>query len=295
MGKKYIAYAKTCATSANLGPGFDRAGLALNIYNHYRAAAGSESYSLFETRSGKKIEATASLVVRAIENTLDFCRVNKRKGLAIEIEQNISVGKGLGSSAADIIAGILIANKAYGLGLAEQDMFEIALGIEKHPDNIAAALSGGLVVCYRVGAKFHYTRVSIYPHFKVLLFIPSDRINTESARKVIPDRVPIEEAADNIANFCLLIDCLKKGDISQFSLFIKDKLHQEYRRSIYPDSMRIVDSLNRQSGIAAAISGSGPAVIAFTDKNFSSSSLSKKFPAFDIIETEISFNGSYCC
>ncbi|MGM0365180.1 MAG: homoserine kinase [Actinomycetota bacterium] len=290
--KKNTACLKACATSANLGPGFDRAGLALALYNHYRARFRSKGYSFFETNSQKHIEPRSSLVVASVENTLKICRKDWRKGLAIEVEQNIPPGKGLGSSAADIIAGILIADKLYGLKLSEQDVFEIALGMEKHPDNIAAAITGGLAVCYRVGKKFSYTRLSIHPHIRVLLFIPKGSISTRDARKAIPDKVPAEDAADNIANFCLLADSLRKGDISRASVFIRDRLYQEYRRNIYPASMEVLDKLNLEYGIPAAISGSGPSVIAFVKKDFNPSSLAGKFPGFSITQAEISFNGS---
>ncbi len=290
---KYIAYVNSCATSANLGPGFDRAGLALNIYNHYRVLGWSSGFSLFEANSRKKIEPGSSLVVSSVENTLKYCGQAKRRGLAIDIEQNIPPGKGLGSSAADIIAGILIANKCYKLGLSQRDIFDIALGMEKHPDNIAPAISGGLVVCYRQKDRFEYARIGIYPHIRVLLFIPAHSIDTRAARKSIPNKVPTQDAADNIANFCLLVDCLRKGDISRACLFIRDRLYQEYRRNIYPGSMEAVGRLLDQ-GIAAAVSGSGPTVIALVEKNFSPGQIAGSFPGFDIVETEISFNGSCC-
>jgi len=281
MGKK-IACVKSCATSANLGPGFDRAGLALDVFN---------CYVVFENDK-KGAPEERSLVRAALESTLDHCKVRKRQPLIIESDRNIPRGRGLGSSAADILAGILIGNRVYGLGLSGKEIFDIALSIEKHPDNIAAAISGGLAVCYRRGSGFFYDNIDIYPHIKVLLFIPGQTVNTIEARKAIPTRVPVEDAIENSAHLCLFVDRLKKGDLTDASLFIKDNLYQEYRRKIYPASMEIVDRL-LEHGIPAAISGSGPSVIAFLKEESQIGHIWKNFTGFELLRTKINFKGTF--
>ncbi len=290
MGKQIVCI-KACATSANLGPGFDRAGLALDLYNHYVLKGWSKGHSLVETRTQTAVDPAQSLVVSAAEAALDRCGVHPKKGMAIEVEQNIPPGKGLGSSAADIIGGILLASKGYGLGLEQQTVFEIALNMEKHPDNIAAALGGGLTICYRWGKGFDYTKISISPRIQCLMFVPDQNIVTQKARTPIPQKVPLQDACDNIAHFCLLVHCLQKGDLTQAAVFMKDKLVQEYRRSMYPASMEAVDwLLNR--GIAAAISGSGPAVIALVDQYVDAQSLASQFYGFTMTKMAVSLQGA---
>lgn len=291
MGK-HIACIKACATSANLGPGFDRAGLALDLYNHYFLKGWSKDHSLVETRSQTAVDPGKSLVVSAAKAALARAGVHPKQGMTIEVAQNIPPGKGLGSSAADIIGGILLASKGYGLGLDTKTVFEIALEMEKHPDNIAAALSGGLAVCYRRGKGFDYTKISISPRIQCLVFIPDENVQTQRARRSIPQEIPLQDACDNIAHFCLLVHCLQKGDLTQASVFMKDKLVQEYRRSIYPASMETVDWL-LERGIAAAISGSGPAVIALVDKQVDAQSLGSRFYGFKIKEMAVSFKGTH--
>lgn len=291
MDRKYMVSVKACASSANMGPGFDRAAIALDIWNYYRVLGFRPEFELRDLKSNQKYSGGESLLVKSILHTLQVCGKPSSQGLAVEYEENILPGGGWGSSAAQIVAGIILADRCYGLGLASGIMLDIAQALERHPDNVAAALGGGMVVCYRKKGKFYYQKMAVSPHLEVLLFVPHSKIVTEQARDLIPDKVPIGDAADNIANFCLLANALRKGDICQASLFIKDRLHQPYRAKIYPFSMDLVKRLNTDYQIPAAISGSGPSVIAFISKH-SGVEKNMRFEGFDLVKTNISFDGS---
>ncbi|MCK5567075.1 MAG: hypothetical protein KAI62_04135, partial [Actinomycetia bacterium] len=222
-----------------------------------------------------------------------------RISLDIEVMANIPSGKGLGSSASAAVAGILIANKAYGLGLNKRQLFQTAIGLESSPDNSAAVLSGGLAIVYRDRETLLFEKIGLSTDYKILLMVPPLETNTEAARKLIPKKVPIEDAIENISNFSLLIKSLEEENLEDASIFIRDNLHQKYRKDLYPQSAVLVADLIDNWRIPAAISGSGPAVIAIMDKDRFEENKSKRgkmtgqYLAFKSIITGISDRGSY--
>ncbi len=334
---------RTCATSANLGPGYDIAALALDIYNEYRVYAGKSSgYSIGFTGPYASVldkeKSSSKLLTGAIEATLgkfpdriknmgsipeeDAADTESADGggqkraieshedggtekpagripLDIEVIANIPPGKGLGSSASAVVAGILIANKAYGLGLNKRQLFQTAIGLESSPDNSAAVLSGGLAVVYRDRETLLFEKIGLGSGYRILLMVPSLETSTVAARKLIPKKVPIEDAIENISNFSLLIKCLKEENLDDATIFIRDNLHQKYRKDLYPQSAGLVADLIDNWQIPAAISGSGPAVIAIMDKDRFEEYKNKRgkmtgqYLAFKSIITSISDRGSY--
>ena len=304
---------RTCATSANLGPGYDIAALALDIYNEYKVySGGSNGHSIRFTGPYASIlnkeKSSTKLLKRAIKRTLEkFPKKIKDKEKTpegkdyfdIEVAANIAPGKGLGSSASAVVAGILIANKAYGLDLNKRQLFQTAIGLESSPDNSAAALSGGLAIVYHGKETLLFEKIELSTDYKILLMMPHLEINTDIARKLIPKKVPIEDAIENISNFSLLIKSLEEENLDDASIFIKDNLHQKYRRDLYPESITLVADLIDNLKIPAAISGSGPAVIAIMDQSRfeeyknKRGAMTGKYLAFSTLITGISDRGSY--
>ncbi len=335
---------RTCATSANLGPGYDIAALALDIYNEYRVYEGKSSgYSIRFTGPYASVldkeKSSSKLLTSAIEAPLEKFpdRIKDmgpmpeegatdttesadgggqkrtigshedggaekpagRISLDIEVIANIPPGKGLGSSASAAVAGILIANKAYGLGLNKRQLFQTAIGLESSPDNSAAVLSGGLAIVYRDRETLLFEKIGLSSDYRILLMVPSLETGTDAARKLIPKKVPIEDAIENISNFSLLIKCLKEENLDDATIFIRDNLHQKYRKDLYPQSAALVVDLIDNWRIPAAISGSGPAVIAIMDKDRFEKYKNKRgkmtgqYLAFKSIITSISDRGSY--
>ena len=301
---------RTCATSANLGPGYDIAALALDIYNEYRVHPGSPSGSsigfagpyasvLDKGKSGSGRRLLTGAIDRTLEKFSDRIKNIEKIPLDIEVIANIPPGKGLGSSASAAVAGVLIANKAYNLGLNKRELFQTAVELESSPDNAAAALSGGLAIVYRQKEKFLFEKIGLSAGYRILLMIPHIETGTDTARGFIPKKVPIEDAVGNISNFSLLVKCLEEENLDDALIFIRDNLHQKYRKDLYPASFGLVRDLIEIYGIPAYISGAGPAVAAIMDEDMFArfkeirGKITANHLSFQSMVTSISSSGSY--
>ena len=306
---RIITRVRTFATSANLGPGYDCAGMALDLYNDhevYENPAGHDCVFIAGNEEHKITTDDNNLICRTIKKTYEI-KTGKNfedlgKSFKIICRIGVPVERGLGSSSTAVVAGLLIADKIFGFGLSQKELLNIGLKIESHPDNLAPCISGGLVVCYRNRKdEVDFKKIEIKKSFKILLIIPNYKVNTIEARKLIPDFFPRGDVIANIANFALLINSFVTGDFKDAADFINDKLHQPYRKEVYPDSMMIVQELNERMGLPAAIGGSGPTVFAIISENrledariYVEETLKVKYPAFDFRITSISDKGSYC-
>lgn len=307
--KKLLTRVRTCATSANLGPGFDCAGIALNIYNDLEVYANNSKKSCVSLK-GQNISGIAkdenNLICRTIKKALEkkfgASFEDYQKPIEIICEINVPVERGLGSSSTAVAAGLLIANKIYDLNFSITELLNIGLEIEPHPDNIAPCLAGGLVISYKSkSGSYNFEKIAVKENFRILLMIPDYKVNTNGARKLIPDTIPKEDAILNIANFAMLISRLKDGNLENATDFIRDRIHQPYRKNVYPDSLSLVEELNNSFEIPAAISGSGPTALAFIPESrfeyFNAEVigiLKSKYPDFAFRLTAISNKGSYC-
>ncbi len=258
------------ATSANLGPGFDSFGLALARFDEVTAAA-TESGLIVEVvgvGAGEVPLTHEHLVVRAIAAVFELVG-RPLPGLHLRCVNCIPHGGGLGSSAAAIVAGVLLGREllrgsADDVPLpSDQDLFALATGMEGHPDNVAPALFGGFTLAY-VGADGRpvAVRPTVHPDVRVVVFSAHRASSTERARRLLPATVPHSDASANAAAAGLLVHALTV-DPSFLLPATADRLHQQYRAVAMPESAALVDEL-RAAGIAAVISGAGPSVIALT-------------------------------
>lgn len=255
------ALARIPATSANLGPGFDSLGLALDIYDEYRATV-TDSRCTEVRMTG---EASADLptderhlVAQALHHGLRRWG-GEIGGLHLSCTNRIPQGRGLGSSSAAIVGGLLLAQALLGLDDAA-DVLVTANELEGHPDNVAPAVLGGLTVAWVESGAARAARLELCPDICLTVFIPTFTSPTAAARAALPETVPHGDAAFNAARSALLVVALtKRPDVLLAAT--QDRLHQEQRRSTYPDAMALVDRL-RDLGIPAVISGAGPAVLA---------------------------------
>jgi len=305
--KNLLTRVRTYATSANLGPGFDCAGLALDIYNDCEVYENNSKNSCFSIK-GLENQGIAkdenNLILRTIKKALQkkYGQFYEKYQKSVEIvcEIKVPVERGLGSSSTAVVAGLLIANKLYELDFNLTELLNIGLEIEPHPDNIAPCLSGGLAISYKSrSGSYCFEKISIMENFRIMLMIPDYRVNTNAARKLVPEFISKEDAILNIANFAMLINRLKDGNLENAVDFIRDRIHQPYRKDVYPDSMEIVEELNNRFGMLAAISGSGPTVLAFVPEKkfeeFNSSivlELQNKYCRFKLQFTSINNSGS---
>jgi homoserine kinase len=249
------------ATSANLGPGFDALGLCLGLYDDLVASTAERGLIVEVTGAGADRVPTdeSHLVVRALRAALDVMQV-AQPGLVLSATNRIPHGRGLGSSAAAIVAGIRLAGGLYpDQALDDVAALTLASEIEGHPDNVAACLLGGLTIAWTDDTGAHATSLDVDPRISAHVLVPELTVPTELARAVLPPDVPHADAAANAGRSALLVAALTR-DPSLLLAATADRLHQRYRGAAMPDTLALVDRL-RSAGVAATVSGAGPSVL----------------------------------
>ena len=252
------------ATSANLGPGFDALGLALRWYDDVVLEAHDDAVVVDVTGEGADAvdRGAANLVVRAAVAAFDAMGV-RPAGLALTCTNRIPHARGLGSSAAAIVAGASAARALVAGGselLDDAALLQLCSDLEGHPDNVAACLLGGLTIAYMVDGVPRAVRLSVRPEIAPVLLIPPTTASTTQARGMLPDLVPHAVAAANAGRAALLVAALTV-DPGLLLAATEDRLHQAYRAPAMPETADLVTAL-RADGIPAAVSGAGPTVLA---------------------------------
>jgi homoserine kinase len=253
------------ATSANLGPGFDALGLALGLHDEIEAEVTASGLSLAVSGEGAAELADAGekhLVVRAMRVAFDDLGVDQPPGLALRCLNRIPHGRGLGSSAAAIVGGILAARALAGASLAPQDALPLASALEGHPDNVAPCLLGGLAIAWldESSAAAHAVRLEPLAQLRPVAFIAPESVATKVARGLLPASVPHAHAARNAGRAALLVAALTARPDALFDAS-EDLLHQSYRAPVMPATHELVSRL-RAVGVPAVVSGAGPSVLA---------------------------------
>jgi homoserine kinase len=248
---------KVPASSANLGPGYDVLAAALAMQLELEV---EEVGSFSVEAKGLDVPLDRSnLCVRAFET------LRSADGIAFRIRSEIPLAAGLGSSAAAIVAGLLAADHLYELAQEPDDVLTKAAEIEGHPDNVAAALLGGFVVCAEDDdGALTSTRLDPPQGVEAVVVIPSEQVPTDDARKAIPDQVALVDAVANISAAAELVLGIQRSDLTLIGRGLADRLHQPHRAHLYPRSMEIVAEAPRMGAIGATISGAGPTVLVWT-------------------------------
>lgn len=261
------------ATSANLGPGFDSLGLALTLYDDVTVTATAEGVEIEIVGEGPELAGLGErhLIVTVLRQAFD--RIGTlagvpldQPGLRLHCVNRIPHSRGLGSSSAAIVAGIVAARALHPCGavLDDQAALTLANEIEGHPDNVASCLAGGLTIAWLSGDRSEPRLVRLELQREVVVFVPDQRLATEGARGLLPEAVPHKDAAANSGRAALLIAALTRDLGAEVLLAAtEDRLHQSYRAPAMPDSAALVARL-RAAGVPAVISGAGPTVLAFT-------------------------------
>ena len=254
------------ASSANLGPGYDTLGLALDVHDQLTAEVlASDDLVVDVTGEGADdVPRDADhLVVRAMDAAFELMGV-PRPGLRLTCRNVIPHARGMGSSSAAIVGGIVLARALVPAGeelLTDGAAYQLANDLEGHPDNVAAALFGGLTIAWTQGAAVDVQRLDV--DRAVTLFVPADPVPTSVARGLLPESVPHAEAAENAGRAALLVAALLTSPERLLS-GTEDRLHQSYRAPAMPESHKLLRRL-RVDGIPAVISGAGPTVLAFAE------------------------------
>ncbi len=269
-----LARVRVPATSANLGPGFDSLGLALSLHDDVDAWVGPSGLSVEITGEGAGLAEAGEehLVVRAMRAAFDVTG-GQPPGIGLRCLNRIPHGRGLGSSAAAIVAGILAARALAARGpdkLPDDAVFRLAAGLEGHPDNVAACLEGGLTVAWTAAGGPRMVRLDPAPWVRPVVCVAPSPVRTDVARGLLPDVVPHRDAAANAGRSALLVAALTQHSTAPeeaTSLLLdatEDWLHQGYRAAALPETHALVRGL-RAAGLPAVVSGAGPSVLVFLD------------------------------
>jgi homoserine kinase len=199
-----------------------------------------------------------NLVVRAFET------LHPADGIAFRLASEIPLARGLGSSAAAIVAGLCAADHLFELALSKQELLARATAIEGHPDNVAAAIYGGFVVCAANGGEPFAARFDPPEGLEGIVVIPPEEVSTARAREAIPAEVPLADAVANVSAAALLVLGLRSADLDLVGRGLADRIHQPRRRDLYPRSMEVVEEAGALGALGATISGAGPTVLVWT-------------------------------
>ena len=253
------------ATSANLGAGFDALGLALSFYN----TAEMEENDVIDIKSLDDTpvpEDEKNLIYISAKDLYEVCG-KQLKGLTLRQTNAIPMARGLGSSSACIIAGLVGANKMLGGPLTKDDLVDLAAQIEGHPDNTAPALLGGIVTAVFDGRKVHWVKQEVYTRLKFAAIIPDFELKTEKARACLPKEVSHRDAVYNLSRAALFSASLLTSKFENLKTAVDDRLHQPYRMELIPNVKEVFDIAYTHGAYAAYISGAGPTVMAIADES----------------------------
>ena len=259
------------ATTANLGPGFDCLGLALKLYLNLeiekKIEGGLEIKCVgegareFPSDKNNLIWKSMNLALKRSKRDSD------KEGLKVRVFNEIPVTRGLGSSAAAIIGGIVGATKLYNINLTHQEILELALSLEGHMDNIVPALIGGFTIAYKTEKEeVKWSKIKFSNDLRIILAIPNFTLSTEKMRKVLPSKISLSDAIFNLSRTSLLVNALQNSDWDILHEAMEDKLHQPYRIPFIPGVEEVFSKIEKRGLAGIALSGSGPTVVSLTKK-----------------------------
>ena len=253
------------ATSANMGPGFDSIGIALQLYN---------VFGFSETEEGLTFKGVPE----------EFCNKNNvvyeammkcfnrggysPKGLEIStLIQDVPVARGLGSSSTCIVGGLVGANEIMGNRFSQDEILEMAVEMEGHPDNVAPALLGGLVVAISEEGKVYYEKINAHESIKFVPIIPDFRLSTKDARSVLPDKISLKDGVYNVGRAALLVAAMTSGKTELLKFACKDTFHENYRSKLIKGFEEVKSEAYRVGAMASYLSGAGPTIMTMISEN----------------------------
>ena len=260
---------KAPATTANLGPGFDCLGMALDLWNSLEVVPNADSpgdghlVEITGHGAGELAADNSNLIYRSMQFLFQEAG-QELPPVRLRCHNEIPLARGLGSSAAAIAGGLVAANALAGDAFVAKDLLEMAATIEGHPDNVAAAVLGGLQLVLRDESVLYTAPIATPPELQVVLFVPELRIATEDARAVLPSHISVADVVHNTSRIALLVAGLSTNHPEYLRLATEDRLHQPYRQPLFP-AMKVIFAAARDAGaLGVFLSGSGSTVLALT-------------------------------
>lgn len=268
MAKSNSILVRVPASTANLGPGFDCLGLALDIWNDIEFSFSGDSLNIeIEGEGCESLPRDSSnLVYQSMLLLLKSTSYSLPKGIQIKCSNNIPVSSGLGSSAAAVIAGLLGAKTLLNIQINDFELLKLAMSYEGHADNISACLCGGLTISALSAGELVIKKLSLEP-LNAIIALPDIKISTPQARAVLPESVSMKDAVFNIGRVALLVNSFQEGNYEYLKIAMQDSIHQHYRLGLYPGSEAAITGALDAGALGAALSGAGPSVIAFMEKD----------------------------
>jgi homoserine kinase len=257
------------ASTSNLGPGFDCLGLALRMYNWLTVEETGESGPVIDVLGEGAGEITTderNIVYRAMKRLFDEvgCPV---PGLSITLDNQIPITRGLGSSAAARVGGLVAANLLTGSHFSRERLIDIAAELEGHPDNVVPALVGGLTISVIEKSYISFLRLDPPEGLSAVVVVPDFHLPTQTAREILPTEIPRRDAVQNVGRASLLVGAIVKGRFDLIRTAMEDRLHQPYRERLIPGMRAILDAALDAGALGAALSGAGPTLLALTTRN----------------------------
>ncbi len=256
------------ASSANLGPGFDTIGIALEMYLwvEMEPAEKTEINFVGDRLQGLPTDKT-NLIFQVAQQIFQVAGVEIPE-LKISVCSEIPLTRGLGSSASAIVAGMVAANALLGeKALPKLEIFRLATALEDHPDNVGPSIFGGIIVAAWDGSEVHHIQLNVPSDLKVLAVVPHFQLATEVARNILPIQYSRKDAVYNISHASLLATALATGDLDKLKYAMRDRLHEPYRERIIPGLYPVKFDATDHGALGVALSGAGPTILAFADRN----------------------------
>ncbi len=252
------------ATSANMGPGFDSMGIALTLYNYVTAEETETpglTIDILDDSAAYLPRDERNLIYTSMKMVFDKVGYQP-KGLHLTMENNIMVTRGLGSSSAGIVSGIVAANALCGYPLSTRELVTMAVEAEGHGDNVTPAILGGFTVNVKQDDQICYIREEIKDDLRFVALVPDFYLQTKKARGVLPKTVSMEDAVYNIGRSALLASSILGGNYENIRVAVGDRLHQPYRESLIPGMKTLFDTCYDKGALGVYLSGAGPTILA---------------------------------
>ncbi len=250
------------ATCANIGPGFDVFGMALDFYNYIWIDEG-DGFSLDIEGEGRALlpKDKTNLMIKSLSSVYKG-NIDK---LSVRFQNNIPLARGLGSSATAIVGGLFAGNELSGRPYSKEELLNMAIEIEGHPDNVTPAVLGGFTLSYRMGNEIRSVKI-VPPDFDIYLVIPNYELETEKMRKALPDTYKREDVVFNVAHASLVTIAFLNGDFSLLKEALSDRIHEPYRGKYIKGYFKLRERVLKNNEGVCVISGSGPTISCFSER-----------------------------